>query len=334
MLETRGGVFVISLDFELAWGVRAKSLTGRQKEMLLGERAAIDEILKLFAQYGIHATWAIVGFLFFENREELLKALPQERPQYLQQHLAPCNGLDVIGESEADDPFHYAGSLVRSIQAFPYQEVATHTLSHSFFHQNKIGADVFRSDLLRALKIAADRGHDIKTLIFPRQQISEEYLKVCRESGLRAYRGKMTGWAYSDKVMRWEIVWRILRRADAYINLTGKNCSALECAGIPGLVNVPANRLLYPYSRCLGFLEPFKIRRVISEMSHAAAHGASYHLWWHPQNFGFFQKENMRSLAVILDHYLTMKKRYGMRSMNMIEIAGQVAGRGGGQGRR
>ena len=35
---------------------------------------------RLFERYGIHCTWATVGFLFFDDKEELLQYLPQERP--------------------------------------------------------------------------------------------------------------------------------------------------------------------------------------------------------------------------------------------------------------
>ena len=61
------GVFVISLDFELYWGVRHLPLVAKYLGNLRGARAAVVALLKLFAEYEIHATWATVGFLFCDG---------------------------------------------------------------------------------------------------------------------------------------------------------------------------------------------------------------------------------------------------------------------------
>src|SRR5262245_13071649 len=58
------GALVISLDFELHWGVRDKRpVDGSYRENLLGAREAIPRMLDLFEEFGIAATWATVGFL-------------------------------------------------------------------------------------------------------------------------------------------------------------------------------------------------------------------------------------------------------------------------------
>src|SRR5579859_4252999 len=68
------GAFVISLDFELHWGVRDhEPLDGPYRPNLLGARNAIPRLLEMFERYGISATWAIVGFLFARSREERRK---------------------------------------------------------------------------------------------------------------------------------------------------------------------------------------------------------------------------------------------------------------------
>ena len=59
------GALVISLDFELHWGVRDKRpVDGPYRENLLGAREAIPQMLDLFEEFGVAATWATVGFLF------------------------------------------------------------------------------------------------------------------------------------------------------------------------------------------------------------------------------------------------------------------------------
>jgi peptidoglycan/xylan/chitin deacetylase (PgdA/CDA1 family) len=61
-LET--GLFVLSLDFELLWGVRDKRMIESYGENIRGVRQVIPGLLRLFSQYGIHATFATVGFYF------------------------------------------------------------------------------------------------------------------------------------------------------------------------------------------------------------------------------------------------------------------------------
>jgi hypothetical protein len=75
-----GGALVISLDFELHWGVRDKRSVADYRENLLGARRAVPAMLALFAEFGVRATWAIVGLLFAVSRREMLERLPARRP--------------------------------------------------------------------------------------------------------------------------------------------------------------------------------------------------------------------------------------------------------------
>ena len=59
--------FVISLDFELFWGLIDNSNFYDYKQNIEGVWSAIPEILKLFKNYNISATWATVGMLMCKN---------------------------------------------------------------------------------------------------------------------------------------------------------------------------------------------------------------------------------------------------------------------------
>ena len=63
----------------------------------------------------------------------------------------------------------------------------------------------------------------------------------------------------------------------------------------------------------------------MADMTYAAEHGALYHLWWHPHNFGAHLEENMSLLRRILGHFQIMRERCGMKSMNMAEITSFMA---------
>ena len=69
-------------------------------------------------------------------------------------------------------------------------------------------------------------------------------------------------------------------------------------------------------------LQALQETRILADLSYAAERGLVYHLWWHPHNFGAHLDKNMSLLRRILDHFRSMRQRYGMQSMNMGEITG------------
>src|SRR5450755_2842539 len=84
------GAFVISLDFELHWGVRDRpSSSVSYRANLMGARVAIPGMLDLFEEFNVAATWATVGFLFANSRREMEEYSPAIRPVYENPQLDP-----------------------------------------------------------------------------------------------------------------------------------------------------------------------------------------------------------------------------------------------------
>jgi len=303
------GFFVISLDFELAWGSDSDpTRVEPYRRNLLGARDAIPRILDIFAQYKIHATWAVVGFLFCSNRDELLEILPVHKPAYENQRLSPYNYLDQIGRSEEDDPLHYAPSLIKLIKNYPDQEIGSHTFSHYYCLEPGQDIVAFEDDLRSAILAARRIGIELKSLVFPKNQIRNDYLGICRQMGFIAYRGiPQRGYGFNPCQIIM-LLRRALRLADTYLPLTGNNfcIPRNEKKDVP--VNVPASRFLRPWSSSLKFLEPIRLRRIFSEMTSAADIGTGYHLWWHPHNFGLNLEENLATLKRILDHFMRLRE--------------------------
>src|SRR5688572_14149741 len=190
MQKNKRGKFVSSLDFELLWGVRDKRTIASYGENILGVRKALPAMLELFTEYQVRATFATVGFLFCRNKQELLDHIPEELPQYAADKYSPYtnNYLDTIGSSEADDLYHYGHSLVQLIRSYPEQELATHTFSHYYCLEGASLAS-FEADIRAAIKIATAQGTEIKSIVFPRNQYSNEHINICRKLGIVAYRG-------------------------------------------------------------------------------------------------------------------------------------------------
>jgi Polysaccharide deacetylase len=315
------GTLIISLDFELHWGVRDVKTVEQYRENLLGVRLAVPAILATFAEHEIHATWATVGFLFFSRRSDLVCALPVERPQYEDPRLSPYREINGIGNDEDADPFHFGRKLLEQIQSDPHQEIATHTFSHYCCLEPKQSVAAFRADLAAAAKAAADFGILVKSIVFPRNQYNRDHLQVCGEFGLRAFRGNFQSWLYRPRVQSEQtFAVRAARLLDSYLNLSSHNCYTLPDAigGVP--INLPASRFLRPYNASAPGAQALQERRIKSDLTYAARHGLVYHLWWHPHNFGSDLARNIGGLRRILAHFRLLRERYGMQSMSMAEI--------------
>lgn len=318
--------FVISLDFELYWGVHDVMPVDAYKENLVGARQAIPEMLALFEQHGVRATWAIVGFLHFGTRADLLAHLPDVRPEYDVPRLSPYPLLADIAETEAEAPVHLGRSLVERIRSTPGQEIATHTFSHFYCTEPGPTLDAFSADLRAARAIAGRDSITLRSIVFPRNQVSGPHLDRCAAEGLVAYRGQERSWigALPGGESR---VKRALRLLDAYANISGQHTVALGALDANGLADVRGTRFLRPYMARLRPFEPLRRRRIMRELTAAARRRHAYHLWWHPHNFGRDREENMSALRQILTHFSTLRDRYGMESRTMAECAAAMGPR-------
>ena len=66
----KNGAFVISLDFELVWGLFDHIAIQDKISYFDNTINIIPRLLETFEKKDIHATWATVGMLFNENWDE------------------------------------------------------------------------------------------------------------------------------------------------------------------------------------------------------------------------------------------------------------------------
>lgn len=319
------GKFVISLDFELFWGVRDKKTIESYGTNILGVRQAIPAMLNLFDQYKVKSTFSTVGFLFAPNRTVLWENLPSLKPAYTDSNLSPYKEVERVGYDESDDPYHFGFSLLNQIIHNKNHEIGTHTFCHYYCVEPGQTAAQFKEDLLAAQKIAAFHQLEVKSLVFPRNQFNEEYLAVCKEAGIICYRGNPVSWLYTPRSKNDEsLVRRALRFADTYINLTGHHCYTKEHIENSMILNIAGSRFLRPYSAKLSFLDFLRLRRIKKAMLHAAKNNKLFHLWWHPHNFGVNLPENIAFLERILQYYQYLHTKYNFTSITMTGLAQEI----------
>ncbi len=319
MSSERNGALVISLDFELHWGVRDhQRLDATEQKRLLAARRVVPEILSAFRDHAISATWATVGLLFARSREEAQACRPERMPRYEQITLDPY--AEQIGRDEAEDPFHFAPSLIRAIAQEPGQEVASHSYSHYYSLEVGQGVEEFKADVASAKRIAENSGYRVKSYVFPRNQVRGTYLPVLRQAGFTSYRGTEPVASKAPVTFREQRKpWlRAQRLIDAYCDLNGAQTVAFPMGEQPAPVD--ASRYLRPYSPVLRSLENIRLKRIGGAMKSAAQNQRIFHLWWHPEDFANHPERNVEFLRRVLGIFDQCRREYGMASLSMGDV--------------
>ncbi|MFA6057940.1 MAG: polysaccharide deacetylase family protein [Taibaiella sp.] len=313
------GKFVISLDFELHWGVAELWNIKDRIDYFTTTRRSIPVVLNLFEQYKIHATWATVGFLFAKNKKQLLEFCPDLRPNYESRKLSYYSLIDnnEIGNDEQDDPFHYAHFLIEQIVKTPGQELGTHTFAHYYCNEPGQNHLQFDADLKAAQSLSKENfGIELQSLVFPRNQFNTEYIDIARKNGIKVARSNPDVWFWRKQSKFTPLA----RAADALFSISTPLAFKEIRTKDNEVLLLPASRFLRAYSEKEKMVHNIKLSRIKKEMTYAAQNGLSYHLWWHPHNFGYFLEKNLIFLEQILKHYQMLNEKFGFESNSMIEM--------------
>lgn len=312
------GTLIVSLDFELYWGMQDVRPLEAYRENVLGGRAAVPRLLALFRAHGVHATWAVVGLLLADDAADARRRLPDVPPAYANPARNACRLLDGDLPDREPDCF-FAGDLVARIAAEPGMELASHTFSHYYCREPGQTVDRFRDDMAAALAVAREHGYALTSAVLPRNECEGPYIAALADLGFTAYRGEEDDWIHRRVKPR--PLMRLLRLADVYLPLTGQR--GFTPRREHGVWNLAGTRMFKPIFPPLRPLEGLKLWRLKRHMRHAAKHGEVCHIWWHPHNVGVRTEAHLLQLEDIFSYYETLRDRYGMRSLNMREAAAE-----------
>lgn len=309
--------FVISLDFELFWGVCDTQTGASYGANVLGARAAIPRLLTLFRQHCLKVSWATVGMVMCRNDDQWREARPRELPTYAREGLSPY-AMDSVVRKHPD--LFFARPLVEQILATDGQELATHTYSHFYCKEAGVTTRQFAADLAYGQSMAAGMGTNVRSLVLPRNQIMQDFLSVLPEAGIEVYRGNTAHWLYrnGNDVIGGR-AGRTVRFADACLPLSGSRTVSAQRNG--ALINLPASAFLYPCASRQRWLSALRLHRLEQDMTAAAKTGKVFHLWWHPHNFGLNLDGNLMLLKAIVMHFRQLSDHYGMQNWCMGDFA-------------
>ena len=271
------GACVLSIDTELAWGGAHRRDGTEGRHRFAAERDVIDRMLALFARYDIAATWAVVGHLFLDACDDDGRGPHPElvTPDYDwlgDDWLAvdPCTTL-------AADPHWYGRDIVDAILACPVrQEVGSHSFSHVIVVDPACTPAVLDSELGAATALAAARGVDLRSFVYPRNKVAQ--VALLGDHGFRCYRGGRPAPPFAGRP-GWQR--RALGVVDKVRPLGGS--AVLPAAGDGAVWNVPQTYLFDPAASPR---MPARLwsRRPIARLRQAARHRSLFHLWFHPYN--------------------------------------------------
>lgn len=320
------GALILSLDYELMWGcLEWSTLEAYGKTHVARVPAVIERILELLEKYEVKATFATVGMIMLADKQEALNNLPELVPSYEKHRCSPYENNYIQMVSEQEESLYFSSQTVELLKNNSFVEIGTHTYCHYYCDEKGQTIEQFEADLKKAIEVAHKKDCSIKSIVFPKNQVSEEYLKVCAENGLICYRGNAKHFFNRPKNRFGVIKNRISRLLDTYIKLSKpSSIPYADIEQVHGMINVQASRMLRPYSSKLAFLEPLKVKRVCDEITYAAQNGELYHLWWHPHNFGNNVDKNMEMFEKILQVYKKCHDQYGMKSYSMLDFANQI----------
>jgi len=308
---------IISLDFELHWGRFDKYPLETNLAYYHNTREVIPRLLELFWKNEIHATWATVGMLMAEDREELAFYSPELIPSYKNSRFSAYSWLETQDKIYKEALF--APDLVRKILETPNQELGSHSFAHYYTMEEGQTSEQWRADLRATNRLAKEKfGCTLSSLVFPRNQYSTEKLIIAQNEGYGAVRTNPKDWFWGD-VQNESLIKKIFRTGDTLLPL-GQRASYHPEINSDRIVELPASRLLRPY--CSGSMfNGRRIDRIKGELNQAIDFGEAYHLWWHPHNFGTYPKENLKILEGLLQWVRNKMETSGLLSTNMGEAA-------------
>lgn len=320
MKRNQAGTLVISLDFEMFWGIADFADIREWTPIVENVHMVVPRLLEMFQKHGVHATWATVGALMCEGRSEFLERLPKPVASQTKTMLEKLGLMELGNGASCPDHILFAPELVRMIAASEGQEIGTHTFSHYYCDDPTGSPEEFAAELTASQAIAKEKGYPFCSAVFPRNQVSDRFVNVLQHSNLRCFRGVERGWIpkYRSKLGK---LGTILWYLDNYIPLA-RTCSfsKKDAEQIGSLINIRNSRFFKPYRPKYAFAERLKVWRYKLEMKSAAKHGEIYHIYWHPHNFAENTEINFRQMDELLSYFEKLSSKYGMESKSMFEV--------------
>ena len=304
LVELERGAFVVSLDFELAWGTRGRPSEGKLDEYLQGTRDAIDQLLDLFERYEISATWVVVGGLLLggAKRHPLL---------------ADSRYDDIPTGDCRSQPLWYAEDVIEKIVSCRVpQEIGCHTLTHMYVDQTPESREQFDWELSEFVQLFEQRGLPRPvSFIFPKHYM--HHFDLIAKHGFTCYRGPESGWFERFPTSHLRGAMRLLNS-----RLRRTPCVGLPSKSPEGLVEIPSSQFYPPFQSVGKYVSlSDRVGQSTKGLNAAAKQKKAYHLWTHPFNLGRDAGQLLSGWELILKRFETLASGKHIESQTMSSVA-------------
>lgn len=283
------GVFTISLDTELAWGMFDQGNVDRYEEAYRNTPEVIDRLCELFDEYEIPATWAIVSHLLEDCDGDHSDRTPPDFEWF----------DDWFGElpcaSEMDKNLWYAPWLLDRIQdCETEQEIGLHGSTHMQLGADGCSRQHAEEEIGVAVETLRSHGVEPKSFVFPRNDIG--HVDVLREHSIEVYRRKDARWY--ESVSMPSAVKPPLRFADEAIRGTPP---VVEPRERNGMVEISGSQVFRPSHGGWQYTPgESSVARAKKGLERAAQTGGVFHLWFHPFNLGHEPERDLERVERVL----------------------------------
>jgi peptidoglycan/xylan/chitin deacetylase (PgdA/CDA1 family) len=305
------GIFILSLDTEIAWGTYGEHDLNRQCHNFDNNRQIVQRLVDLLDKYDIAATWAVVGHLFLDHCNG--------HPDVLQPHYAwadkpdaerdPCTNIE-------KDSWYYGSDIIQMIRnAKTQHEIGTHTFTHVMAGDPAVSLEIWQSQLRKTVAIHRENGLTATSLVFPQNKI--KYVEQLSQFGITAYRGEEQSW-YASLPKRIQRACHLLDRA---IGLRPPTYDPNHLRQGKQLVNLPASQFYMSYDGIRRYIPlESRVRQARLGLNRAERNGHLYHLWFHPFNLGS-SEQMFDGLEMILNDVATRRDAGRIKVMTMAQAA-------------
>ena len=315
------GAFVLSLDFELIWGtLDIAGAAGFRRQCEIERTEVVEQLLELFIEFEIPATWLVVGHLLLERCDAVNGV---RHPEIVRPRHAWCSAdwfARDPGGDEIDAPLFFGRSLVEKIRRCPVpQEIGSHSFSHVIFGDPGCSAATARSELEACSRAAQEIRIDLRSFSFPRNDVGHQGL--LKEYGFTCFRGPEPRWYQAPTVPS------VIRRL-------GHLCDVLAARRPPavlprrtkdGLIDIPGSMVYFPAHGPRRFLPmAWRVNRALRGIDLAAQTRRVFHLWMHPTNMADSPDKMFEGLRRILEWAVALRTRGVLETVSMGTLASRL----------
>ncbi|MBT3511008.1 MAG: hypothetical protein HN472_15875, partial [Nitrospina sp.] len=286
------GLFTVSVDLELAWGICDQILDDDARRALSKERQIVKRLLNLMEEYEIRASWGVVGHLLQSESPWKNGTFHPEIPRPMLMGEARDWFFQVARDTS--DPLWYGRDLINMIKSCsPEQEIGSHSFCHVIYDEEAANQAAIMADIRLAKEIHAVNDLPFDFFIFPRNVMG--FKDILAKNGIKVYRGHEERWYES---LPCKSAHRLLNLAYYLLSITPPTVKAKRDEH--GLINIPASMLFIGRAGLRGLIPNKNLAQMaIAGIDLAVKKKEIFHLWFHPSNFAYNTELQFQNLENI-----------------------------------